>query len=82
MAGRSLQVGLNGADVWAFVVGRAGGLRVRVSTDDWERLNLFRGQRISVSLPGRGDTWLYLTETGEAPPFVWAVMARRVGTAG
>lgn len=82
MTGRSLQVGLNGAEVWAFVVEQDGGLRVRLSADDWERLNLVRGQRVAVRLPGRADAWLYLTHTEETPPFVWATMALRVRTAG
>jgi hypothetical protein len=78
----SVPVGLNGAEVWAYVVEHDGGLRIRLSADDWERLNLFRGQRVGVRLPGRADAWLYLTGTEEAPPFVWAVLAQRMRTAG
>jgi hypothetical protein len=78
----SIQVRLNGAVVWAYVVEHDGGLRVRVSADDWERLSLFRGQRIAVRLPGRADARLYLTGTEEAPPLVWASLAQRVRTAG
>ena len=82
MSGRSLQVGLNGVEVWAFVVQHDGGLRVRLSADDWERMSLSRGQRVVVRLPGETDAWLYLTGTEEAPPFVWAVLALRVRSAG
>ena len=78
----SVQVGLNGAEVWAFVVERGGGLRVRLSTDDWERLNLFHGQRIAVRLPAQADTWLYATGTEESPPFVWLMLAHRMRTVG
>jgi hypothetical protein len=46
-----MQVRLYGTVVWAFVVEQDGGLRARFSADDWERLNLFRGQRVAVRLP-------------------------------
>ena len=77
-----MQVRLYGTVVWAFVVEQDGGLRARFSADDWERLNLFRGQRVAVRLPRRDVARLYLIETEEAPPFVWAVMVQRVRSAG
>lgn len=33
-----------------------------VSLDDWERLRLYRGQRVPVRRPGRPDEWLFLAE--------------------
>lgn len=71
-------VGVNGREVEALVVELAGGLRVRFSADDWERMNLYRGQRVPVRLPGRQDVWLYLHEVVELPPIVWVVMVQRV----
>lgn len=82
MAGGSLLIALNGAEAWAYVVELQGGLRVRFSIDDWERLGLFRGQRIPVRLPEKADQWLYLAEVTETPPVVWVVMVERVRAVG
>jgi hypothetical protein len=79
--GSSVLIGLNGADVWAYVVELSGGLRMRLSIDDWERLNLFRGQRIPVRRPGRSDEWFYIAEEVELPPVVWVTMVQRVRVA-
>lgn len=80
MAG--LLIGVNGAEVWAYVVELQGGLRVRFSVADWERLGLFRGQRIQIRLPEKADQRLYLAEVREIPPVVWVVMVERVRSAG
>ena len=45
---------VNGQDVWAYVVELDGGLRVRFDLTDWERLGLFRGQRVLVR---QRETW-------------------------
>jgi hypothetical protein len=73
---------VNGAEVWAYVVETDDGLRVRFALDDRQRLNLGRGQRIPVRLPGKDDAWLFVTNVTETPPVVWVVMARRVRVAG
>jgi hypothetical protein len=75
-------VGLNGSEVWAFVVETDEGMRVRFDVDDWQRLNLAPGQRIPVRLPGKDDAWLFVTSVTETPPVVWVMMARRVRAAG
>jgi hypothetical protein len=82
MPGASLLIGVNGAEVWAYVVELQGGLRVRLLIDDWERLGLFRGQRIQIRLPEKADQWLYLAEVTETPPVVWVVMVERVRGVG
>src|SRR5437763_11321011 len=52
------QVAVNGSEVWAHVVELDGGLRVRLDLSDWERMGLYRGQRVPVRRPGRPDEWL------------------------
>lgn len=78
----SVPVILNGQDVWAFVAELDGGLRIRLSVDDWERVGLFRGQCVPVRLPGQSEQRLYLAEAREEPPLVWVVLARRVRAVG
>jgi hypothetical protein len=71
-------IGLNGAEVGAYVVELDGGLRLRLALDDWERLRLYRGQRIPVRLPGRADRWLTVWEEAELPPVVWVTLVQRI----
>jgi hypothetical protein len=78
----SVLVMLNGADVWAYVIETDDGLRVRFDIDDWQRLNLGKGQRISIRLPGKDDAWLFVTNVTETPPVVWVMLARRIRAAG
>ncbi len=73
-----VQIALNGFQVWAYLVELDGGLRMRLSLDDWERMGLCRGQRLPVRRPGRRDEWLFLAEVVELPPLVWIVLANRV----
>jgi hypothetical protein len=75
-------VALNGSEVWGFVVEVADGMRLRVPLDDWERLGLYRGQRIPVRRSGRDEEWLFVSEVVELPPLVWLVMGSRVRVAG
>ena len=82
MSGASLPLALNGAEMWGYVVKQHRGMRIRFSIDDWERLGLFRGQRILVRLPGKADQWLYLAEVTETPPVVWVTMVERVRAVG
>ena len=74
--------GLNGLEVWAYVVELADGLRLRLAVDDWEKLRLDVGRRIPVRLPGKADVWLFITHATELPPIVWVMMAKRVRAAG
>ena len=75
-------IGLNGLEVWAYVVELADGLRLRLAVDDWEKLRLDVGRRIPVRLPGKADVWLFITHATELPPIVWVMMARRIKAAG
>ena len=80
--GRSQLIGLKGSEVWAYVVDLGDGLRLQLTLDDWERLNLYRGKRIPVRMAGREDCWLYVVGAVEHPPLVWLTLAVRVRAAG
>lgn len=75
-------VELNGFEVWAFAVEVAGGLRLRLSLDDWRELDLVPGRCVTVRLPDEPDQWLVVTQATEVPPLVWVQLARRVRLAG
>jgi hypothetical protein len=68
---------VNGRLIEAFVIELLGGLRVRFAIDDWNALDLFRGQRVPVKLTGKDEVCLYLSEALEAPPIAWAVFVAR-----
>lgn len=78
----SVAVGLNGFELWAYVVELDDGLRLRVSLDERQKLNLAPGQRIPVRLPGKADVWLFVTSATELPPVVRVTMVMRVRAAG
>jgi hypothetical protein len=78
----SVLVALNGAEVWAYVMELAEGLRVRFALDNWQRLNLDVGRRVPIRLPEKADEWLFITGATELPPIVWVTLARRVRAAG
>lgn len=82
MAGGSLLVGLGGAEVWANVEAVDGGLRMRLSVDDWERQTLYRGQRIAVRVPGEALAMLYVADITDLPPVVLVTLADRVRAVG
>ena len=65
------QISLNGVEVWALVIEQEGGVRVRLSLDDWDRCNLERGQRIRLQRWQRSVEWFYLAEHVEMPPCAW-----------
>jgi hypothetical protein len=77
----SEQLTLNGREVWGYVVELDGGLRIRFDLTDWERLGLYRGQRVPVRRTGRADEWLFIAEVVELPPVAWVVMTKRVRAA-
>ena len=79
MGGGSSLVRLGKADVWAYVVETAEGLRLRLSLDEWEGTGLHPGQRVPVRRAGRWDESLFLAEAVAVPPLVWLVMLGRAG---
>jgi hypothetical protein len=68
---------VNGSEVTAYVIELIGGLRIRLAIDDCERLDLYRGQRISVRLPQQDESWLYVAEAVENPPVAWLLLVQR-----
>ena len=78
----SWQIGLNGNEVWAYVVEVDDGARLRLDLSDWEKTRLCVGQRVPVRLQGKEDVWLFITHATEIPPFVWVMLAKRVRAAG
>jgi hypothetical protein len=65
----SATIHLNGYPVEAFVLERAGGVRVEVDHDDWVRLRLAEGRKVPLRLPGRADPWVTISRVTEIPPF-------------
>jgi hypothetical protein len=78
---RSEQITLNGFLVWAYVVELEGGLRMRISLDEWEQLGLYRGQQVPIERDGHQGEQLFLAEVVKVPPIVWVVMANRIQAA-
>lgn len=79
-------VAVNGTTVYAYfaVVGRA--VRLRLSIDECDRLDLLDGRPVRVGLPGAGPASGLVTATRRVPPFVWvqveaaaAVVTSRAG---
>ena len=75
------QVTLNGVEAWAFIVEQDGGVRVRLSLDDWDRCRLYRGERIPLRRYGQPVEWFFLAEAVEMPPIAWFNLESRVRVA-
>ena len=62
---------LNGLAIYGLVIAdHAGGLRIRISTDDAEHLGLSPGRQVRVETPDHTGHFL-LTAADETPPLVW-----------
>ena len=74
------QVSINGIEVWALVViEQDGGVRVRMTLDDWDRCRLGRGERIRLQRYQQPVEWFFLAEHVEMPPCAWFNLEARVG---
>lgn len=82
MSASGMLIELNGSAVWAYVVEHGRGFRIRLALDDWQRLNLGLGQRLTVHLPGVNDPRLFVTGVSEEPPVVWVTVAKQIRAAG
>ena len=71
-------VTLNGTEAWGLIGDADGGVCIRLSSDDWERVNLCLGQRVLVRRPGRGEARLFVADVNQVPPLVWATFAERL----
>jgi hypothetical protein len=78
----SEQLTVNGKLVWGYVVELVDGLRFRVSIDEWQRLDLHRGQRVTVQRGVGPELGMVLAETTNVPPVTWVVLARVTRAAG
>lgn len=76
------QIRLNGVEVWALVVEQDGGVRIRLSLDDWDRCRIGRGQRVPIQRHGRPQVWLFLAEYVEMPPVAWCNLESQMCLAG
>ena len=73
----STLVELNGVGAWAYVVELAEGLRVRLTLDDCQRMDLGPGLRVPVRLTGQPEERLFVTDVTELPPVAWVTLAKR-----
>jgi hypothetical protein len=65
-------VEVNGNTVYAyFNVGDVGLIRLRVSVDECDRLDLAEGRRVRVGLPDREPVEVLVAEVRRVPPVVW-----------
>jgi hypothetical protein len=62
---------LNGVALYAFAVTEGDVVRVRVSADEWARLDLAAGQRVQLDVPGGAAACRLLTAVEHDPPVVW-----------
>ena len=62
---------VNGESAYGVVSDAEGGVRVRVSLDDWERLGRFLGQQVRAEIRGRETGHMLLASAEASPPFVW-----------
>jgi hypothetical protein len=65
-------VSVGGVTVYGYFDATGGGVRLRLSVDDWDRLDLCEGRRVAVRLPGRDAEELLVAAADRVPPFVWA----------
>ena len=57
--------------VYATFAGAGRTVRLRLSADECDRLDLFEGRQIRLGLDGREPASALVTSVAPAPPFVW-----------
>ena len=62
---------LNGSLVYGYFQASAGGTRLRLSVDEFDRLNLCEGQRVRATWPNSEPAEWLLLGVERTPPFVW-----------
>jgi hypothetical protein len=75
-------VKLNGQLVYAYYTAAGGGLRVRVSVDEADRLDLLPGLPVGVQLPGAEAARFLVAAARTDPPFVWLDLVPLAARAG
>ena len=65
------EVTIGNAKVYAYFTADGPVVRLRLSADDSDRLDLFAGRQVRVGLPGRIPANALVTAVDAAPPFAW-----------
>jgi hypothetical protein len=70
--------------VYAYFHERGQTVRLRLSADECDRLDLFLGTQVQIALPDQDSAVALVTAVVPAPPFAWVEVefAARVGRAG
>lgn len=64
-------VGVNGTTLYAYYTQENRYVRVRISVDEADGLNVFAGLRVRVTLPDQEAADLLITAANRVPPYVW-----------
>lgn len=64
-------IGVNGTTVYAYYTIESNTVRVRVSVDEADGLNIVAGLRIRLTLPEQTSRDLLVTAINRNPPYVW-----------
>lgn len=64
-------VGWGNEVVYAYLTTDGKTVRLRVSVDEADRLDVLTGQRVRLTLPDRDPAELLVTAIQRSPPFVW-----------
>jgi hypothetical protein len=72
-------VAVNGELVYGGIVEEDGGVRLRISADEADRLQPVEGQRIKVGAVGGPAEELLVVAVTRAPPFVWLTLTPLAG---
>jgi hypothetical protein len=75
-------VRLNGQLVYAYFTTAETAVRMRVSADEADRLDLFPGLPVGVQLPDGEAGGFLVAATRAAPPFVWLDLVPLAGRTG
>jgi hypothetical protein len=71
-------VGWGNELVYAYLTTTGKTVRLRVSVDEADRLDVLAGQRVRITLPGCEPADLLVTSVSSTPPFVWVELTSLV----
>jgi len=66
--------------VYAYFTTDGDALRIRVSVDEADKLDVVAGARVRVKLPGREVAEVLITAVSRQPPLVWVELAPMIST--
>jgi hypothetical protein len=73
-------VGWGNEVVYAYLTTIGKTVRLRVSVDEADRLDVVAGQRVRLTLPGCEPAELLVTAVNSMPPFVWVELTSLVAS--